>query len=168
MPIIDYDDGSRVLDGVPIYYQGDTKRCGHACTASVLAYFGYNVTFEDIIDQTSNTAGALGMSLEQIVWTIRKYGLQARTSTGKLQDLKTQINRGSPIIVAFDELSIQHVVVVVGYNDEKELIFYNDSDDGFTIEEPYSDFIRAWSRKRANSSGFFDGSLANMMIQISR
>lgn len=168
MPIIDYDDGTRILDGIPAYYQGDTRRCGQACTASVLGYFGYHVTFDDLVEQTAGTAGALGMSMEQIVWTLRKYGLQARSFTGRLQDLKTQINKGNPVIVAFDEGDIQHVVVVIGYNDERELIFYNDSMDGCTMEEPYSDFIRAWSRRRANSSGFFDGSVANMLIQVSR
>lgn len=165
MPIVDYDDGSRVIDGVPVYYQADTRYCGQACVSSILAYWGFSVTFNEVIEQTNTT---LGMNIEQMVWFFRKYGLQSRAYKGRLQDLKTQINKGCPVIVAFDEGSIQHVVVIVGYNDEKELIFYNESMEGQTMEEPYADFVKAWSRQRANSAGFGGDSLNNMLIQVSR
>lgn len=168
MGLIDYDDGSRIIEGVPVYYQGNTGTCAQACVTSILNYWGYNVKYEEVISQTSNQDMSAGMNPEQMVWYFRKYNLQSRSYTGRLSDIKSQINKGLPCIVAFDERSIQHVVVVTGYNDDREVIYYNDSMYGEVTEEPYSDFIRAWSRQRANSAGYFEGSLSNLLIQVSR
>ncbi len=168
MGVIDYDDGSRVIQDVPVYHQGNTGTCAQACVASILNYWGYHVTYEDIIAETSNQTMTAGMTPEQIVWYFRRKNLQAKSYKGNLANLKSCVDKGHPCIVAFDELKIQHVVVVVGYNDYKELIYYNDSMDGTMIEEPYSDFVRAWGRQRVSSSGFNDVSLSNLLIQVNR
>lgn len=168
MGLVDYDDGSRIIENVPVYHQGNTGTCAQACVTSVLNYWGYNVSYEDVISKTSNLDMSAGMTPEQMMWYFRKYNLQARVYTGKLSDLKRLIDKGLPTVIAFDENIIQHSVVVIGYNDYREVVFYNDSMYGEVTEEPYSDFIRAWSKRRANTGGYFEGSLNNILIQVNR
>ncbi len=165
MTVLDYDDGSRIIQNVYVCHQGKTKYCSQACITSILTYWGYNVRYEDIIAETNSLSG---MSPEQIVWYFRKYNFQSRAYKGTFSDLKRLIDKGLPTIVGFDENTAQHVVVVVGYNDHREVVFYNDSMYGELTEEPYSDFLRAWSKKRANSSGMIDNSLSNLLIQVNR
>lgn len=168
MGLVDYDDGSRIIENIPVYHQGNTGTCAQACVTSILNYWGFHVTYEDIILRTSNSDMSSGMTPEQIMWFFRKYNLQSRVFSGRLSDVKRLIDKGLPTIVAFDENSIQHVVVMIGYNDYREVVYYIDSMYGEITEEPYSDFIRAWSRQRANSTGYLDSSLSNVLIQVSK
>lgn len=168
MSVVDYDDGSRVIENVPAYHQGNTGTCAQACVSAVLNYWGYNVSYQSIIDETSNASMTAGMATERMIWYFRKYNLRSRAYTGRLSDLKRYIDKGLPTIVVFDEGNSQHVVVVIGYNDEREVIFYNDSMYGETTEEPYSDFVRAWGRQRANSMGYFEGNAPNTLIEVMR
>lgn len=168
MSLVDYDDGTRIIQGVPVYHQGDTNTCAQACVTSVLNYWGHNVFYEDLISETSKSEFTSGMNPDQMVWYFRRYNLQSRHFRGNMANLKALIDRGLPTIVGMDELREQHIIVVVGYNDYNELIFYNDSMDGEMIEEPYSDFITAWNRQRANSTGYGIVSFNNLIIQVSR
>lgn len=166
MPVVDYDDGSRLIEVVPIYHQGNTDTCAQACVTSILNYWGYPVKYEDIIAETSGS-NMVGMSLERIMWYFRKYNLQAQCYTGNLAKLKALVDRGYPSVVSFDEDSNYHVIVVVGYNDHREVMYYIDSMYGELTEEPYSDFSRAWSRQR-RVSGFMDQLPPNQMIEVRR
>lgn len=168
MALVDYDDGSRIIENIPVCHQGNTGTCAQACVTSILNYWGFSVRYEDVISQTSNIDMSSGMTPEQMMWYFRKYNLQSRVSTGKLSDLKRLIDKGLPTVVGFDENSIQHFVVIIGYNDYREVVYYIDSMYGEITEEPYSDFTRAWSKQRANSTGYFEGSLNNVLIQVSR
>jgi ABC-type bacteriocin/lantibiotic exporter with double-glycine peptidase domain len=167
MSVVDYDDGTRLIENVPACHQGNTNTCAQACVTSILNYWGHHVRYEDIIAETSNQTMTAGMPIERMVWYFRRYGLQARSYGGNLSNLKALIDRGCPSVVSFDESTYNHVVVVVGYNDYTELIFYIDSMDGEIIEEPYSDFVRAWGRKRA-VTGFVDMPIPNLMIEVKR
>ncbi len=164
----DFEDGSRIIQGLPVYHQGKTGTCAQACVTSILNYWGYNVKYEDVISQTSNLDMSAGMTPEQMIWYFRKYNLNAKSFKGKLYDVKKFIDNAIPTIAGFDEGCIQHVVVMTGYNDYREVVFYNDSMYGEVTEEPYSDFIRAWSKQRANSTGYFEGSLSNLLIAVGR
>jgi ABC-type bacteriocin/lantibiotic exporter with double-glycine peptidase domain len=168
MPVIDYDDGTRIIQEVPVYYQGNTSTCAQACVAGVLNYWGYNVNYNEIIYETSNSDMSVGMTPERIVWYFRRYNLQAKSYKGNLDNLKNLVDQGLPAIVAFDERDTQHVVVVVGYNDYRGVIFYNDSMYGELTEEPYSDFVRAWGRQRLTSTRFADDIYNNLIIQVNR
>jgi len=166
MGIVDYDDGTRIIENVPLCNQGNTGTCAQACVTSILNYWGNNINYNELITETVNQNVGAGMSIDRIVWYFRRYNLQAKAFKGNMSNLKGLIDRGFPCIVGFDEGSVQHVVVVVGYNDYREVIFYNDSMYGELTEEPYSDFIRAWNRQRLNA-GTIDGlSFTNLIIQV--
>lgn len=164
----DYEDGSRIIQGLPLYYQGTTGTCAQACVTSILNYWGYNVQYEDVIRQTSNIDMSYGMTPEQIIWYFRKYNLKAKSYKGKLSDIKLYVDNAIPTIAAFDQRSVQHVVVMTGYNDYRKVVYYNDSMYTDVTEEPYSDFTRAWSQQRANSFGYFEESLSNLLIAVGR
>src|SRR5947199_5100315 len=127
MTLVDYDDGSRLIQNVPMCHQGKTSTCAQACVTSLLNYYGFKVNYADVINETSNPSMSAGMSPEQIIWYLRRYNLQAKSFRGNLSNLKALIDRGWPTIVGFDDLKVQHVVLVVGYNDFREMLFYIDS-----------------------------------------
>ena len=165
MPVVDYEDGSRLVEVVPIYHQGNTDTCAQACVTSVLNYWGHNIRYEDIIADTSGN-NLVGMNIERMVWYFRKYNLQAQSYAGNLAKLKALIDRGYPSVVSFDEDSNYHVVVVVGYNDHREVMYYIDSMYGELTEEPYSDFVRALARQRLGS--YTELQIPNLMIEVRR
>lgn len=167
MSVVDYNDGSRVISGVPVYHQGNTSMCSQACITSLLNYLGYSLTYDDVISETSNQNMNSGMTSDRIMWYFRKYNLKSRAYSGRLIDIKKLIDKGYPVIVGLDERKGFHVVLVVGYNDDREVIFYNDSMDGEMMEEPYSDFLSAWGRKRANTFGVYSDP-PNLMIEVTR
>jgi ABC-type bacteriocin/lantibiotic exporter with double-glycine peptidase domain len=169
MSVVDYDDGSRIIQNVPICYQGNTTTCAQACITSVLNYWGYRANYADIIRETSNADMSVGMTPERIIWYLRRNNLKARSYKGNLDNLKNLVDAGLPTIVVMDEKQEMHVIVVIGYNDYRQLIFYIDSMNGDILEEPYSDFARAWSRKRTYSTQFYSvEDYSNMLIEVSR
>ena len=68
MSVVDYDDGSRLIQNVPVYHQGNTGTCAQACVTSVLNYWGYSVNYNEIISDTSNSSMTTGMTFERIMW----------------------------------------------------------------------------------------------------
>lgn len=164
MALVEYEDGSRIIENVPICYQGNTNTCAQACITSVLNYWGYNVKYEDIIADTCGN-NMVGMTMERIMWYFRKYNLKSLSYGGNLAKLKGLIDRGYPTIVSFDEEAYYHVVVVTGYNDYREVIYYIDSEDGDIMEESYYDFIRAWGKQR-RVFGFGDVQIPNLMLEV--
>jgi len=166
MSFIDFDDGSRIIQNVPIFFQGNTNTCSQASMTAILNYWGYPVTYDEVISETSNSNMSAKVSPELVVGYLKRYGLQANAISGTLTMLKNLIDKGLPSIIGFDELDSKHFVVFVGYNDYRESVFYNDSEDGEMIEESYTSFINSWKRQRLNSSGFFANSVPNLLIQV--
>jgi ABC-type bacteriocin/lantibiotic exporter with double-glycine peptidase domain len=164
MALVEYEDGSRIIENVPICYQGNTNTCAQACITSVLNYWGHNVKYEDIIADTCGN-NMVGMTIERMMWYFRKYNLKSISYGGNLAKLKALIDKGYPTIVSFDEESYYHVVVVIGYNDYREVIYYIDSEDGDIMEESYYDFIRAWGKQR-RVFGFGDLQIPNLMLEV--
>src|SRR5947208_912956 len=102
MTVLDYDDGSRVIQNVPAHYQGQTSTCAQACVTSILNYWGYNTQYKDVIAETSNQDMSSGMTPEQMVWYFRRHNLQAKVYKGNLANLKSLVDRGLPCIVSFN------------------------------------------------------------------
>lgn len=169
MSFLYYQDGSKIIADVPILYQGKTNTCAQACITMVLIYWGFDVTYEDIIQYTTGGRDE-GLTYDQIVWTFRKYGLHAEYMSGRFEILKSYIDKSWPTIVEWQEKSFDHVVTVVGYNDNTELIYYIDPHFGNLLHEPYSSFIKNWSSvKRMDSTGMAGGvGRTNLLFKVYR
>ncbi len=135
------------ISGVPFFPQ-EKYQCGPASLASVLTYWGQEVSLEVLSDEIylPKLKGTLPMDLEQAA---RARGLVTRSYRGSLADLRNHIALGHPII-AFLNLGSKifpkgHFVVVTGYDDQNRQIVTH------SITEPnkgvaYDRFVEEWAK----------------------
>jgi len=138
---------THTITGVPFFPQKE-YRCGPASLASVLAYWGEEVSLEALTDEVylPKLKGALPLDLERAA---RARGLDVQTYRGSLADLRNHIALDHPVI-AFLNLGSRifpngHFIVVTGYNDQDRKIFAH------SITEPnkavaYDEFVEGWAK----------------------
>jgi len=104
--------------------------------------------------------GPDGMSLEGGVTLLEHYGLDAEVQSGSMDDLRTLLANGTPVIIGLDaddlyglgdqpfadDFAMGHAVVITGIDDEAGLVYINDPGfpDGAGIAVPIEDFEDAW------------------------
>jgi predicted double-glycine peptidase len=78
-----------------------------------------------------------------------KRGLKARQYRGSLEDIKSKIDAGYPLIVLVDEgffvYQKNHFMVVIGYQEEGLLVNSGREQHKFI---PVKDFLRPWNRTK--------------------
>jgi predicted double-glycine peptidase len=78
-----------------------------------------------------------------------KRGLKARQYRGSLEDIKSKIDSGYPLIVLVDEGFLvyqkNHFMVVIGYQEEGLLVNSGREQHKFI---PVKDFLRPWNRTK--------------------
>ena len=118
---------SKVIEGVPFVKQKDNF-CGPAALASVMEYYGDDVSQEDIAAKvyTPKLEGALISDMENFA---RDRGYQAVTINGSIEKLEGMLNEGIPVILLVDrgkwKVSVPHYYVVYGYDrGEEEFILH--------------------------------------------
>jgi ABC-type bacteriocin/lantibiotic exporter with double-glycine peptidase domain len=134
---------THVIEGVPFVKQ-DTQYCGPASLASVLNYYGDSVDQKTIGKETysEKLKGALITDLENFA---RARGFRTRSGTGQLEDLRSALSGGVPVIVLIDQgfwvVSRPHYLVVFGYDDEGFI-----AHDGYRASQryPYPEFQKLW------------------------
>lgn len=137
--------GTHVIEGVPFVKQ-DTQYCGPASLASVLNYYGDPVDQETIGRDTysEKLKGTLITDLENFA---RARGFTTRSARGRLEDIRSEVSAGRPVIVLIDRgfsaLSRLHYLVVFGFDDGGFI-----AHDGFRASQryPYTDFEKQWTR----------------------
>lgn len=135
---------SKSLD-VPFVKQRDNF-CGPASLSSVFAYYGLEVSQEEIGKRIYNPRlrGALITDLENYT---RERGFRTLLKTSDLEELRSYLREGIPPIVLVDMgrlwVSIPHYMVVVGYGDG---IFYVHT--GYEANKPVraDELDRMWSK----------------------
>ncbi len=136
---------THVIEGVPFVKQ-DTRYCGPASLASVLNYYGDTVDQRTIGKSTysEKLKGALITDLENVA---RARGFKTRSAAGRLEDLRSAVCEGVPVIVLIDRgfwvVSRPHYLVVFGY-DEGGFIAH----DGYRDSQryPYPEFEKQWTK----------------------
>jgi ABC-type bacteriocin/lantibiotic exporter with double-glycine peptidase domain len=136
---------THVIEGVPFVKQ-DTQYCGPASLASVLNYYGDTVDQKAIGKGTysEKLKGALITDLENFA---RARGFKARSAAGRLEDIRSAVFEGVPVIVLIDRgfwvVSRPHYLVVFGY-DEGGFIAH----DGYQASQryPYAEFQKTWTK----------------------
>lgn len=121
----------RVIEGVPFVKQKDNF-CGPAAMASVLEYYGEDISQEEIAGKvyTPKLEGALISDMENFA---RDNGYQAETINGNIDALEVEIDEGIPVILLVDKgkwkVSVPHYYVVYGYDRDKEVFILHTGDE---------------------------------------
>jgi ABC-type bacteriocin/lantibiotic exporter with double-glycine peptidase domain len=118
----------------------------------LLAYFGIDVSEEELEKACGTTE--LGTTPTQISTGASEFGKDAMaTKNANLEDLRKNLENGSPIIVLIDPSYIYggiagfgHFIVIVGIDEENNEIIYHDPD---ISEEEFrrceiEKFLKAW------------------------
>ena len=138
---------TRIIENIPFYPQ-ESYQCGQASLASVLNYWGVNVTPDDIAKEIFSESARGTLNIDMVLYT-QRMGLDATQYRGSIEDLKKNIESGYPLIVlvdyGFSLYQVNHFMVVVGYN-ENGVIVNSGRDKGKFISE--KDFIKAWERTK--------------------
>ncbi len=110
-----------VIENVPFVKQKDDF-CGPAAMASVMAHYGSTLTQDDVAQVVYTPAlnGALISDMENFA---REQGFKSKTENGSIEQLKTLIVEGVPVILLVDRgkwrVSVPHYYVVYGYSSSR-------------------------------------------------
>ena len=121
----------KVIEGVPFVKQKDNF-CGPAAMASVLEYYGEDITQGEIAGKvyTPKLGGALISDMENFA---RDNGYRAETINGNIDALEEEIDNGIPVILLVDKgkwkVSVPHYYVVYGYDKDKEVFILHTGDE---------------------------------------
>jgi ABC-type bacteriocin/lantibiotic exporter with double-glycine peptidase domain len=115
----------------------------------VLRYWGEPIDQDEIgrALYIPSIRGTLNLELE---FFARRRGYQAESFRGTLEQVKAEIDEGRPVILFQDQrlgpLAFPHFFVVVGYDDDRELIVAH---SGIMENRliPYRELLRTWGKK---------------------
>ena len=136
---------SQVLEKVPFYPQ-QKYQCGPASLAGVLSYWGVDISPEEIATEIYSKSARGTLDVDMILYAERK-GLRALHYEGSLEDIRSHIDSGYPLIVLVDDgfwvYEQNHFMVVVGY-DENGVIANSGKDRLKSI--PLNGFLKSWEK----------------------
>lgn len=129
--------------------------CGAASIAMVMQY--WSMQKAQPID-----AGADPIAIQHALFSSREHGIRASDMeryfqqhgfqtfvfSGKWDDLKPQIEKGRPLIVALKPSGLEkslHYVVVVGADPEQGIVYLNDAAERKLLKQERSTFEKQWS-----------------------
>lgn len=135
----------QVLEDVPFYPQ-QKYQCGPASLAGVLNYWGVDVSPEDIATDIYSRSAKGTLNVDMLLYAEGK-GLKAHQYKGSLEDIRTHIDSGHPLIVLVDYgfwvYQQNHFMVVVGY-DEDRIIANSGKNRQKSI--PLKEFLKSWKK----------------------
>ena len=135
----------RVLEGVPFYTQ-EKYQCGPASLASVLNYWGVNVSPEEIASDIYSKTAKGTLDIDMISYVLGK-GLEADIFAGKMKDITRSIDEGYPLIVLVDYgfwvYQQDHFMVVVGYDSNGVIVNSGNERLKFINSR---DFLKLWEK----------------------
>ena len=136
---------SHIVEGVPFYPQ-EAYQCGPSSLASVLNYYGIDVSPEEIARDIYSKSARGTLNMDMVLYAEKK-GLDVRQYSGTVEDIKQNIDSGAPLIVMVDNgfslYQKNHFMVVLGYNDEG--IISNSGREQFKFI-PFHDFNKTWRK----------------------
>ncbi|MBC7474013.1 MAG: C39 family peptidase, partial [Candidatus Sericytochromatia bacterium] len=141
-------DGTVTINGIPFFVQGDDNTCGQASITSILNYWGVSIDYQTVINESNWSNGATDLEVLK-AYLINK-GLRVNLhQQSNLDTLKAIIRTGKPPIVLLDfgKLSIEHYVIVSGYNETKKTILINDPRNQANMSMNETDFNNKWQNK---------------------
>ena len=153
-----YQNGSRVIDGVPFFRQGNDNTCGQAVITTLVNFWGIDMDYQAVVNEANpNNLPTTDAAMTNY---LRSKGLKAQPfRRASLENLIHQINQGrpTPVLLDFGGLSQEHYVIVVGYNPDKNTMIVHDSLEGPYIEMPSARFVQMWENQSLQSVHIFGG-----------
>jgi len=113
-----------VIENVPFVKQKD-KYCGPSAMASVLQYRGQDIDQDEVAKAIyiPELNGALISDMENYA---RDMGYQVDSTNSNIEVLKSNIDKGNPVILLVDKgkwkVSVPHYYVAYGYNAQKKVV----------------------------------------------
>jgi predicted double-glycine peptidase len=136
-----------MIQNVPFHPQEEFQ-CGPASLAGVLNHWSINVSPEEIASEIYSKSAKGTLNIDMVLY-VEKRGLKARQYRGSLEDVKSKIDAGYPLIVLVDEGFLvyqkNHFMVVIGYRGEGILANSGRGQHKFI---PVKDFLRSWERTK--------------------
>lgn len=147
-----YRNGSKIIENVPFFKQGQDNTCGQAVIAMLANFWGQSLDYQQLVNQENRFN--LATSAPALRQSLRNKGLNAQDlRKGKLDNLIAEINQGRPtaVLLDFGSIPTAHYVVVVGYNLERQSMILHDSIEAPYIEMPMTTFVQMWENKSIRS-----------------
>ena len=143
-------DPSGIWLDIPFVQQGKDG-CGAASIAMVMQYWqpkqfrSGNPTAEQI-QRALHSAAARGIYASDMVRYFQRNGYATFAFAGDWSDLKQHLEKGRPLIAALKPGSMVplHYVVVVGLDQERQLVLLNDPAQRKLLKEDRSRFEQEW------------------------
>ena len=136
--------------GVPLVRQQGRSDCGSAALAMVLGHFDPNTTPAEIraalgpLDDRDQTSGLTAASLRNVA---RAHGLEAYVIQAGFADLRTELERGHPVLVGLYRVvgnrGYPHYEVIAGINPGDQKVLTADPATGWR-EESFQKFGARW------------------------
>lgn len=146
---------STTIIPIPIVNQQHSYDCGPAALNSIAKFFGVEKEQDDLIKMCR--AGKIkGTHPEDLVNCAEQLGLQSLLIPNmKLNELLRHIAKKRPVICAiqawgdkkqYHKLKNGHYVVAMGFDPEKEIIYFQDPsmDAGFRGHLSFDEFLNRW------------------------
>jgi ABC-type bacteriocin/lantibiotic exporter with double-glycine peptidase domain len=141
------EEHGHYIRGVPFYRQGENS-CGPAALASVVAFWGREVSLDQIKAKVyvAELRGTLPMDMEHFM---REAGFGTTSFSGTLEELKARVRRNVPVIclldLGFSLYRQPHYVTVIGFDDANAVIIAH---DGVVANKliGYGKFLKSWGR----------------------
>jgi hypothetical protein len=145
--------------------------CGPCCVAMILAGMGKAVATNDVVNAAGGMSGDSGLLQWEVARKAGAFSLEMAVGSGfTLDQLKSFLDNGQPLIALIkyanlpdrvDKGSVNgHYVVVVGYDDARQVVFINDPDyfagttDGYQKAYPYTTWLAAWRGDNATDQTY--------------
>jgi predicted double-glycine peptidase len=137
----------RILERVPFFPQ-QAYQCGPASLASVLNYWGWQTTPEEIAAKIFSRGARGTLNLDMVLYAQRK-GLKANQFQGSPEKLKENIDAGRPVIVLVDlGISVyrqDHFMVVIGYAENGVIVHSGREERKFIA---WDSFLKTWEKTK--------------------
>lgn len=135
------------INNVPFFPQ-EENYCGPAALASVLNFYGYKATQQDIAKEIF-TPRLKGTITVEMAGFARRAGFGAAYYKGGIENIKAEIDKGHPLILYIKTGYLispsGHYITVVGYDDTKEgVIAYSGRDKDIFIS--YKKLMKDWGK----------------------
>ena len=148
--VIDYPDSYLLGHENLFEFQGKNQCAGYSA-AYVMRFFGHDVLGEDAYNQMQYKLSSGYVLPQAVVDYLNENEIESKLVTSNLEQLKTHVSRGKPIIVLIGNgRHWQHYLTVVGYDEEYIYLVDTLKEES---EKPYNramteeDFVSQWNNK---------------------
>jgi len=138
-----------LIQGVPFCKQENKNYCGPAALAMVLGYWqGKNELTQEKISSHIFKEDALITNNSDMVFYPREQAFVTYSFNGDMEQLKNIIKKDFPLIIlqkVIGKINKGHYRVILGYDDNREIVIVNDPLIGEKYGISYKTFLDLWS-----------------------